>query len=220
MVAVVPLASVATGGNYPDPAVGSGDLSGSGIEAKSRRISFKGMDGQVAHPDAGQRPEGIGTQRCGCREPADLGILDTFDAVDPSRINDPEIASEGERDRLKALAGRYSREDLLRAFDLLARAEADVRAAAQPRYHLEMALLRWIYLRKIVPIEDSYIKGLASASEMRQPKTSILSKISVRFTPSCFYHDQRILLSLQYDKSIRLLYVAYSHIAITESHKV
>jgi DNA polymerase-3 subunit gamma/tau len=92
--------------------------------------------------------------RAVCRELSrvvrDLLVL----SVDPSRINDPEIASEGERDRLKALAGRYSREDLLRAFDLLARAEADVRAAAQPRYHLEMALLRWIYLRKIVPIED------------------------------------------------------------------
>jgi DNA polymerase III subunit gamma/tau len=92
--------------------------------------------------------------RAVCRELSrvvrDLLVL----SVDPSRISDPEIASEGERDRLKALAGRYSREDLLRAFDLLARAEADVRAAAQPRYHLEMALLRWIYLRKIVPIED------------------------------------------------------------------
>jgi len=92
--------------------------------------------------------------RAVCRELSrvvrDLLVL----SVDPSRINDPEIASEGERDRLKALVGRYSREDLMRAFDLLARAEADVRAAAQPRYHLEMALLRWIYLRKIVPIED------------------------------------------------------------------
>jgi DNA polymerase-3 subunit gamma/tau len=92
--------------------------------------------------------------RAVCRELSrvvrDLLVL----SVDPTRINDPEIASEGERDRLKALAGRYSREDLLRAFDLLARAEADVRVAAQPRYHLEMALLRWIYLRKIVPIED------------------------------------------------------------------
>ena len=92
--------------------------------------------------------------RAVCRELSrvvrDLLVL----SVDPSRINDPEIASEGERDRLKTLAGRYSREDLLRAFDLLARAEADVRTAAQPRYHLEMALLRWIYLRKIVPIED------------------------------------------------------------------
>src|SRR5207237_3220968 len=75
-------------------------------------------------------------------------------SVDATRLNDPEIAGEGERDRLKALAGRYSREDLLRAFDLLTKAEADIRGAAQPRYHLEMALLRWIYLRKLVPIED------------------------------------------------------------------
>jgi DNA polymerase-3 subunit gamma/tau len=60
------------------------------------------------------------------------------------------------------LAGRFSREDLLRAFDLLARAEFDIRGAAQPRYHLEMALLRWIHLRKLVPIED-LIAGTASA---------------------------------------------------------
>src|SRR5882757_2771001 len=83
-------------------------------------------------------------------------------AVDPSRINDPEIAGEGERDRLKALAGRFSREDLLRAFDLLTRAEQEIKSAAQPRYHLEMALLRWIHLRKLVPIED-LIAGNAPA---------------------------------------------------------
>jgi DNA polymerase-3 subunit gamma/tau len=74
--------------------------------------------------------------------------------VDPSRINDPEIAADGERDRLLALAGRFSREDLLRAFDLLTRTEEEIRTAPQPRYHLEMALLRWIYLRKLVPITD------------------------------------------------------------------
>jgi DNA polymerase-3 subunit gamma/tau len=102
--------------------------------------------------------------RAVCRELSrivrDLLVL----SVDPSRISDPEIATEGERDRLKALAGRYSREDLLRAFDLLTRAETDVRTAAQPRYHLEMALLRWIYLRKIVPIED-LIAGTSSGSD-------------------------------------------------------
>jgi DNA polymerase-3 subunit gamma/tau len=75
-------------------------------------------------------------------------------SVDPSRLSDPEIAAEGERDRLASLATRFSREDLLRAFDLLTRAETDIRAATQPRYHLEMVLLRWIYLRKLVPIED------------------------------------------------------------------
>jgi DNA polymerase-3 subunit gamma/tau len=75
-------------------------------------------------------------------------------SVDPSRVSDPEIAGESERDRLKALSARFSREDLLRAFDLLTKAEADIRGAAQPRYHLEMALLRWIYLRRLAPIED------------------------------------------------------------------
>src|SRR5204862_7214334 len=61
----------------------------------------------------------------------DLAVL----LVDASRVSDPEIAAEGERDRLTALAGRFSREDLLRAFDLLTRADADIRGAAQPRYH-------------------------------------------------------------------------------------
>jgi DNA polymerase-3 subunit gamma/tau len=75
-------------------------------------------------------------------------------SVDATRVDDPEIAGEGERDRLKALAARFSREDLLRAFDVLTKAETDIRGAAQPRYHLEMALLRWIYLRKLTPIED------------------------------------------------------------------
>ena len=89
-------------------------------------------------------------------------------AVDPSRISDPEIAGEMERDRLKALAGRFSREDLLRAFDLLTRAEQDIRSAAQPRYHLEMALLRWIYLRKLTPIED-LLAGAAPAPRTIAP---------------------------------------------------
>jgi DNA polymerase-3 subunit gamma/tau len=102
--------------------------------------------------------------RAVCRELSrvvrDLLVL----SVDPSRIADPEIAGEGERDRLKTLAARFSREDLLRAFDLLTRAEADIRGAAQPRYHLEMALLRWMHLRKLVPIED-LLAGVGGGSE-------------------------------------------------------
>src|SRR2546421_1518605 len=70
--------------------------------------------------------------RAVCRELSrvvrDLLVL----SIDPSRVNDPEIAGEGERDRLKALAARFSREDLLRAFDLLTKAETDIRVAAQP----------------------------------------------------------------------------------------
>jgi len=95
-------------------------------------------------------------------------------SVDASRANDPEIASEGERDRVKALSGRFSREDLLRAFDLLTKAESDIRGAAQPRYHLEMALLRWIYLRKIVAIEDLIAgTGGATGPALRTPAPAV-----------------------------------------------
>src|SRR5207245_9823932 len=90
-------------------------------------------------------------------------------SVDPSRITDPEIAGEGERDRLTAIAGRFSREDLLRAFDLLTRAEAEIRGAAQPRYHLEMALLRLMHQRKLAPIED-LIAGLADSGAPSRPR--------------------------------------------------
>jgi DNA polymerase III subunit gamma/tau len=79
--------------------------------------------------------------------------------VDASRLNDPEIAAESERDRLATLASQFSGEDLMRAFDLLTKAEYDIRGSMQPRYHLELALLRWIHLRKLVPLSD-LIQGL------------------------------------------------------------
>ena len=74
--------------------------------------------------------------------------------VDPRRLTDPEIAAEQERDRLQALATRFSQEDLLRGFDVLSRAEFEIRSAAQPRYHFEMAMLRWMHLRKLVPLAE------------------------------------------------------------------
>jgi DNA polymerase-3 subunit gamma/tau len=73
-------------------------------------------------------------------------------SVDPSRLGDPDIAPEGDRERLRELSGRFSREDLLRAFDVLTRAETDIKSSAEPRHHLEIGLLRWIQLRKLTPI--------------------------------------------------------------------
>ncbi|HKB12390.1 MAG TPA: DNA polymerase III subunit gamma/tau, partial [Vicinamibacterales bacterium] len=99
-------------------------------------------------------------------------------SVDASRINDPEIAGEAERDRVKALAARFSREDLLRAFDLLTKAETDIKAAAQPRYHLEMALLRWIYLRKLVSIEDLIAGASPAAAKPPVVKAPVASGFS------------------------------------------
>ena len=89
-----------------------------------------------------------------CRELSrlvrDLMVL----TVDPSRMSDPEIAPENDRARLVALLPRFSREDLLRAFDQLTRAEMDIRNSTEPRHQLEMALLRWMHLRKLTPLSE------------------------------------------------------------------
>jgi DNA polymerase III subunit gamma/tau len=74
-------------------------------------------------------------------------------SIDPSRVGDGELA-EGELERLTALSRRFSREDLMRAFDLLSKAEQEIRTASHPRYHFEMVLLRWMHLRKLVPLAD------------------------------------------------------------------
>ena len=85
--------------------------------------------------------------------------------LDPSRLEDPEIAAESERDRIRALAALFSSEDLMRAFDVLTKADYDIRGSTQPRYHLELALLRWIHLRRLVPLTD-IIQGLEKGSRV------------------------------------------------------
>ena len=74
-------------------------------------------------------------------------------SVDPSRAGDGELADD-EREQLTGLAAHFSREDLMRAFELLSKAELDIRNASQPRYHFEMMLLRWMHLRKLVPLTE------------------------------------------------------------------
>jgi hypothetical protein len=42
----------------------------------------------------------------------------------------------------------------MRAFDLLGETEQEIRNSSHPRYHFEMALLRWMHLRKLVPLTE------------------------------------------------------------------
>ncbi len=111
-------------------------------------------NGAAAFELAGRAVEAGYDLRLLCRELSrlvrDLLVL----SVDPARFGDPEIAPDADRERLEALLPRFSREDLLRSFDVLARAESEVRGAAEPRYTFEMALLRWIHLRKLTPLAD------------------------------------------------------------------
>jgi DNA polymerase-3 subunit gamma/tau len=106
-------------------------------------------------------------------------------AIDNTRADDPEIAGDAERSRLVELANRFSREDLMRAFDLLAKAEFEIRSAAQPRYHFEMAVLKWIHLRKLVPL-TALLEGApasATASRLAPPVKSPRPPKSPQPTP-------------------------------------
>jgi DNA polymerase-3 subunit gamma/tau len=95
-----------------------------------------------------------------CRELARLMRDLMVVSIDPRRLEDPEIAAEGEREQLQALASRFSREDLMRGFDLLARTEFEIKNSSQPRHHFEMALVKWIHLRQLTPLSE-LIAGIA-----------------------------------------------------------
>ena len=106
-------------------------------------------------------------------------------SVDPSRVGDGELA-EGERERLTHLAERFSREDLMRAFDLLSNAEQEIRTASHPRYQFEMLLLKWMHTRKLVPLTDLLASGGGGVgkSQIPNPKTQIPSRSAVSATPA------------------------------------
>jgi DNA polymerase III gamma/tau subunit len=89
--------------------------------------------------------------------------------VDPARAGDGEL-SAGELERLRELGTRFSREDLMRAFDLLGETEQEIRTSSHPRYHFEMALLRWMHLRKLVPLTE-LIDQLKSGRPATPPGT-------------------------------------------------
>jgi DNA polymerase-3 subunit gamma/tau len=93
-------------------------------------------------------------------------------SVDPSRAGDGELG-DGERERLSGLSKRFSREDLMRAFDLLSTAEQDIRTASHPRYYFEMLLLRWMHVRKLVPLTDLLEQmGSGGAPRLTPPRAS------------------------------------------------
>ena len=59
-----------------------------------------------------------------------------------------------EQERLAARASALSEEDLLRGLDLLTRAESDLRHATDSRVALDLALLKLVQLRRLVPFAE------------------------------------------------------------------
>jgi DNA polymerase III subunit gamma/tau len=59
-----------------------------------------------------------------------------------------------ERARLRPLADAYSEEDLLRILDLLTKADEELRRAQDPRVTLELALLKMVQQRRLLPFAE------------------------------------------------------------------
>ncbi|MGD1157344.1 MAG: DNA polymerase III subunit gamma/tau [Terriglobia bacterium] len=64
-----------------------------------------------------------------------------------------------QRRQLGELAGLFSEEDLSRFFNILLRAESEMRYALAPRFHLELALMKLVHARRLTSIE-SLLGGL------------------------------------------------------------
>ncbi len=79
--------------------------------------------------------------------------------------------------RLEPLAAAYSEEDLVRVLDVLARAETDLKWAPDPRVTLELALLKLVQLRRLVPFAELVARvegflggGKSPAPALRAPE--------------------------------------------------
>jgi len=130
-------------------------------------------DAAAAFELAGRVVEAGFDLRIVCRELARLSRDMLLVRIDRDRLSDPDVVSEGERDGLLALAEQFSREDLMRAFDLLTRAEADIRYSSQPRHQFEMALVKWIHLRKLTPLSELIAGAGGSAARLAAPAVRV-----------------------------------------------
>ncbi|MGB9488406.1 MAG: DNA polymerase III subunit gamma/tau [Terriglobia bacterium] len=63
-----------------------------------------------------------------------------------------QVASE-ERARLAELASLFGEEDLARFFNLLLRTESEMRYSLQPRFHLELGLMKLVHARRLASLE-------------------------------------------------------------------
>lgn len=62
---------------------------------------------------------------------------------------------ESEAEHLVELANQFSEQDIIRFFSILTKTELDIRASSQPRFHLEMGLVKLIHSRKLYPVEEA-----------------------------------------------------------------
>jgi DNA polymerase-3 subunit gamma/tau len=77
-----------------------------------------------------------------------------------------------ERQALGELARLFSEEDLTRFFQILLRTEGELRYSLEPRFHLEMGLLKLVHARKLTSLESLLAELGSSAPAKRQDSTT------------------------------------------------
>jgi DNA polymerase-3 subunit gamma/tau len=74
---------------------------------------------------------------------------------------------ETERESLTRLAEQFSEQDLLRFFSILTKTEQDIKMSSQPRFQLEMGLMKMVQARRLYLIEDALARLEAIGSSLR-----------------------------------------------------
>src|SRR5436305_1024429 len=75
-------------------------------------------------------------------------------------------ASDAQRERMTQIAAQFSEEDLTRYLSLSLELFKDLQTSLQPRFHLEIGLVRLVHAGRLVSIEDA-LSGAASAPSPR-----------------------------------------------------
>jgi DNA polymerase-3 subunit gamma/tau len=76
-------------------------------------------------------------------------------------------ASAAQREKLAATATRFSEEDLTRYLQLSLNLFSDLQTSLQPRFHLEIGLVRLVQAGRLLPIEEA-LAGVAGGAGPRQ----------------------------------------------------
>jgi DNA polymerase-3 subunit gamma/tau len=88
-----------------------------------------------------------------------------------------------ERERLQPVAAALSEEDLLRIFEVLAKAETDLRLAQDPRVTLEMALLKIVQMQRLLPFAELVARVERLASGVSAPAPAAVARVAAAPPP-------------------------------------
>jgi DNA polymerase-3 subunit gamma/tau len=77
-------------------------------------------------------------------------------------------ASAAQREKLAATAGRFSEEDLARYLQLSLDLFRDLQSSLQPRFHLEIGLVRLVQAGRLLPIEQA-LAGMREGTRISDP---------------------------------------------------